>query len=284
MIQNKPVKVIAVSSGKGGVGKTNISANLAAALAKNGQSVLLMDADLGMANIDIMFGIKPKHDLSHVISGERSLQEIILYGPLGIKIIPASSGIGKMAELSAFELGNLVRAFDQLESEVDVLIIDTAAGISNSVISFSKAAQEIFVVVCDEPASVTDAYALIKVLNREHGVKKFQVIANMVNGSGHGKKIYAKLSRVTEKYLNISLGYLGAIPMDEKLRKAVKEQKLVVERYPASAATISFFQLAQRVIDLPLAASSNGFLEFFIERSMFANSAINDRINIGSYQ
>ncbi len=266
MIENQSVKVIAVSSGKGGVGKTNVSVNLAAGLAKSGNSVMLMDADLGMANVDIMLGIKPKYDLHHVITGECSLEEVIFKGPMGIKIIPASSGIGRMADLTVIEQANLIRAFGELSSKVDVLIIDTAAGISSSVISFSKAAQEIFVVVCDEPASITDAYALIKVLNLEHGVKRFKILSNMVKNSEHGKRLYAKLLGAAKIYLDASIGYIGSIPMDEKLRDAVQMQSAVIECFPNSSSSIAFQGLTNKVNSLPVPQSTTGQLEFFIER------------------
>lgn len=263
---NNAVKVIAVSGGKGGVGKTNVSVNLAVGLAKSGQSVMLLDADFGMANVDIMLGIKPTYDLHHVISGNCSLEEIIFKGPFGINIIPASSGIGKMGELTQAEQANLIRAFGHLTTPVDVLIVDTAAGISPSVISFTKAAQEIIVVVCDEPASITDAYALIKVLNKEHGVKSFQILPNMVKDLEHGKKLYKKLANVADMYLDVSLRLLGSIPMDEKLKDAVRRQTAVIERYPHSASSIAFQQLVKKINDSPVVASTTGYLQFFIER------------------
>lgn len=266
MSENHPVQVIAVTSGKGGVGKTNVSVNLAVGLVKSGKSVMLMDADLGLANVDIMLGIKPKYDLHHVITGERSLEEVILEGPMGISIVPAASGIGHMAELSVVEQGSLVRAFGELHTDIDVLIVDTAAGISSSVISFSKAAQEIIVVVCDEPASITDAYALIKVLNREHGVGRFQILSNMVKDVEHGKRLFAKLVGTAEIFLDVSLGYVGSIPMDEKLRDAVRTQSAVMESFPHCASSIAFQRLTKKINNLSVLPSTTGYLEFFIER------------------
>lgn len=263
---NNTVKVIAVSGGKGGIGKSNVSVNLAVGLAKLGRSVMLLDADLGMANIDIMLGIQPEFDLQHVISGQCTLEEVIFNGPFGIKIIPASTGIGKMADLSVEEQGNIIRAFDEIPLDIDVLIIDTAAGISNSVINFTKSAQEIFVVVCDEPASITDAYSLIKVLNVEHGIKSFQILPNMVKDADHGKKLFRKLVNVTDIYLDVSLGLLGSVPMDEKLRTAVKNQSAVVEAFPHSAASIAFQQIVKHVDETPAPASSTGYMQFFIEK------------------
>lgn len=263
---NNAVKVIAVSGGKGGIGKSNVSVNLAVGLAKLGRSVLLLDADLGMANIDIMLGIQPEYDLQHVISGQCTLQEVMFKGPFGVNIIPAATGIGKMADLSIEEQGSIIRAFDDLPMDIDVLIIDTAAGISNSVINFTKSAQEIFVVVCDEPASITDAYSLIKVLNKEHGVKSFQVLPNMVKDAEHGRKLFRKLVNVTDIYLDVSLGLIGSIPMDEKLKLAVKNQSAVVEAYPHSNSSLAFQQMVKRVDETPAPASTTGYMQFFMEK------------------
>lgn len=266
MNENNGIKVIAVSGGKGGVGKTNVSVNMAVGLAKSGKSVMLLDADLGMANVDIMLGIQPTFDLHHVITGKCTLEEIIFKGPYGINIIPAASGIGKMGDLSVEEQASLIRAFGELTTPVDILIIDTAAGISQSVISFTKAAQEIVVVVCDEPASLTDAYSLIKILNKEHGVKSFQVLPNMVKNIEHGKKLFRKLVNVADIYLDVSLGLLGSIPMDEKLKEAVRNQSAVIESFPHSASGIAFQQLVKRINDSPVVSTTTGYLEFFIER------------------
>lgn len=263
---NHSVRTIAVSGGKGGVGKTNVSVNLALSLLKSGKSVMLMDADLGMANVDVMLNLKPERDLYHVVTGQCALDEIILDGPGGLKIVPASSGVGKMAELSSIEQGNLVRAFDMLQQQVDVLIIDTAAGISNSVINFTKACQEVVVVVCDEPASLTDAYALMKVLNQEHGIKRFQVLANMVTDIEQGRLLYGKLVNVADIYLNVSIGFLGSIPMDEKLREAIRVQAPVAEQFPNSASSLAFQRLAKTINELPVLPPTTGNLEFFVGR------------------
>jgi flagellar biosynthesis protein FlhG len=227
-----------------------------------------MDADLGMANVDILLGLRPEFDLYDVVKGEKTLDEVIVDGPMGIKVVPASSGVGRMAELSVMEQANLIRAFGEIGSNVDFLIVDTAAGISTSVVSFAKAAQEIMVVVCDEPASLTDAYALIKVLSLEHGVKRFQVLANMVRDAEHGRKLFAKLVRTTEAFLDVSIGFLGSIPFDEKLVDAVRQQAAVMEAFPHSASSIAFQGLAKNIDALPAVPTTTGFLEFFVERTI----------------
>ncbi len=266
MAKPKPVRVITIASGKGGVGKTNVSVNLALALAATGKDVTILDADLGLANIDIMLGLHSTQNLSNVMNGECELEEILLEGPNGIKIIPASSGVKDMAEMSSAQHAGLVNAFSELTHNIDILLVDTAAGISDSVVSFSRAAQEVIVVVCDEPASITDAYALIKLLNKEQGIFKFHILANMVSGPQQGREVYDKLSKVSDRFLDVALDYLGHVPYDEHLQKAVKRQKAVVEAFPRSRAAQAFQTLSKKVNNWPVASASGGHLEFFVER------------------
>jgi len=267
MTQPKPVRVLAVASGKGGVGKTNVSVNLATALAQDGKKVLVMDADLGLANVDVMLGLQPRFNLSHVISGECQLEEVIVSAPGGIMVIPAASGVQKMAELEPAEHAGLIRAFSELSLDVDVLLVDSAAGISDSVVSFTKAAQEVIVVVCDEPASITDAYALIKLLNREHGIRRFRVLANMAHTPQEGRELFAKLLRVTDRFLdNVVLDFVGAVPYDPYLRKAVQKQRSVVATYPRSKAAQAFRSMGKKIEGWPMPTAAGGTLEFFVER------------------
>lgn len=266
IVAQAPVQVIAVTSGKGGVGKTNIAVNLAVSLAKRQRSVLLFDADLGLANVDITLGLKPKYDIRHVLSGERTLEEILLDGPSGIRIVPASSGVSDMASLTPQQQGGLVRSFSELGTSVDTLIVDTAAGIDSSVLTFTRACQTVLVVVCDEPTSITDAYALIKVLNRECGVKRFQVVANMVDRAIQGRQLYEKILRVTDRFLDVQLGYLGAVPRDDYLRRAVQQQNPVVAAYPRSKSAIALNKLAVAVEAESSPRADFGGLSFFVER------------------
>lgn len=261
-----PVKVIAIASGKGGVGKTNVSVNLASALANKGQSVMLMDADLGLGNVDVLLGIKPKYNFSHVLHGEKKLEEIIIKGPSDVLIVPASSGMQNMSQLSVTEHAGMIRAFSDLNYDLDVFIIDTAAGISDSVISFCKAASDIIIVLCDEPASLTDAYALIKVLNQNHGVKRFKVVANMVQSVAQGSELFSRLVKVTDRFLCVALELIGSIPADEYLKKAVQKQWVVVNAFPRSRASMAFMRLADAVSNWPVPESIGGHLEFFFER------------------
>ena len=262
----RPVKVIAVTGGKGGVGKSSVSVNLATMLAQQGKNTMLMDADLGLANVDVMLGLNARVNLSHVVSGECALEEIIVDGPAGLKVIPSASGKNNMLNLSTVQHGGLIRAFSELVQDVDVLLIDTAAGIAENVVTYTRAAHEVIVVVCDEPASLTDAYALIKVLHRDHGVSRFQVLANMTNSAYEGTRLFEKLSRVAQKFLDVTLSYIGAIPHDEYLRKAVQRQQAVVEAFPRSRSAVAFRKLAKKAEGWPLPMGASGQLEFFIER------------------
>jgi len=260
------VRVIAVTSGKGGVGKTNVSVNLSAALSSMGDRVLLMDADLGLANVDILLGLSHEFDLQHVINGEKTLDEVIVPGPAGLSVVPASSGVEHMAELNTIQQASLISAFSELSLPIDTLIVDTAAGIAGSVVSFAKACQEVIVVVCDEPTSLTDAYALIKVMSTRHGVTKFQMLANMVKDEAHGLMLYDKLLTTCDRFLNVGLGYLGAVPFDEQLRSAVKSQRPVVEAYPRSRSAKAMGRIAEKVKSWPQPDHASGQLQFFIER------------------
>jgi len=262
----KPVKVVAVSGGKGGVGKTNVSVNLAVALDGLGRKVMLLDADFGLANVDVLLGLSPEYDLSHLIKGERNLEEIVVDGPGEVRIIPASSGIGHMASLSPAEHAGIIRAFSELSYDLDVLIVDTAAGISDGVVSFCRASQEVIVVVCDEPASITDAYAFMKVMNREYGVERFHVLANMAHSAREGHELYLKLARAAERFLDVTPEYLGAIPHDERLRKAVQKQQAVVTAYPGSPSAQALKKIARSIDAWTPPQHPGGQLEFFVER------------------
>jgi len=259
-----PIQVIAISSGKGGVGKTTVAMNLAAALSTQGQSVLLMDADLGLANIDILLDLNPQYNISHVLRGEKSLDDILIKGPAGLSILPAASGIQKMSELSPQEHAGLINAFNSMEQSFDTLIIDTAAGINDSVMSFCQAANDVFVVVCDEPASLTDGYSLIKVLSQERSVHRFHVIANMVNNDDEGFEIYQRLLLASDRFLNVSINYLGAIHQDKYLRRSGQLQKLVIDAFPQSKAVHSYRRLAKEIDSwMPPENPENGMNLFF---------------------
>ncbi|MEI6893421.1 MAG: MinD/ParA family protein [Colwellia sp.] len=264
--EKRQVKVVSVSGGKGGVGKTNTSLNTAVALGQQGKRVLVLDADLGLANVDVMLGLRVRRNLSHVLSGECELDDIIIEGPAGIKIIPATSGSQSMVDLTPAEHAGLIRAFSEMKTEFDVLIVDTAAGISDMVLSFTRAAQDIILVVCDEPSSITDCYALMKLLSRDHGVFKFKVVVNMVHSPKEGQQLFAKLTKVTDRFLDVALELVGVIPFDENMRKAVRKQQVIVEAFPQSPAALAYMDLAKKVGGWPIPKQAAGHLEFFIEQ------------------
>lgn len=259
------VKVITVTGGKGGVGKSSVSLNLAVALCQMGKHVMLFDADLGLANIDVMLGLKIRHNLAHVLRGECSLQDIIHDGPQGLRIVPASSGLKEMAELSLDQHAGLIRAFSSLDEPVDFLIVDTAAGISDMVLSFCRAAQDVMMVVCNESTSVADAYAQMKVLSNDYGVSKFRIVANQVHSLEEGKFMFKKLVTLTDKFLDVALELCACIPIDINMRKAIRQRTCVVDAFPQTPAARAFKSLARRVLNWPIPDIPGGYLEFFVE-------------------
>ncbi len=263
---SQPVRVIAVTGGKGGVGKTSVAVNLATGLASAGRRVVLLDGDLGLANVDVLLGLSPRYTLAHVLSGERTLDEILVTAKQGFQIVPAASGAADLAGMGGAGHLGLVQAFSGLAARLDVLIIDTAAGIAPGVLQFSQAAQHVLVVVTDEPASLTDAYALIKVLSRDHGVTRFRVVANMSRAVGEGETLFKKLERVTTRFLDVLLEYAGDIPDDEHMRRAIRVQRPVLDVHPASPSGRAFKKLAASADTWPVPAGPRGNLEFFVER------------------
>jgi flagellar biosynthesis protein FlhG len=264
--ENSPM-VFTVTSGKGGVGKTNIVGNLAITYQRMSKRVLIFDADLGLANIDIIFGINPKYTIDDVIKGEKELSQIIARGPEGVDIIPASSGVQELSHLTEGHKINLLNEFDLLNNMYDILLIDTGAGISSNVIYFNLAAQERIVVVTPEPTSITDAYALIKVMFMQHGTNKFIILMNMVRNEKEAVSVYKHLSRVVEKFMgSISLDYAGYIPYDKHLHESVNRREPVTCSHPQSASSQSFKKLAECLLDQTSERHQDGSIQFFWKR------------------
>ena len=262
-----PVQVIAVTGGKGGVGKTSVSVNLATGLAAAGKRVVLLDGDLGLANVDVLLGLSPRYTLAHVLSGERTLDEILVKAPQGFKIVPAASGAADLAALDGTGHLGLVQAFSTLATRLDVLIIDTAAGIAPGVLQFSQAAQHVLVVLCDEPASLTDAYALIKVLSRNHGVSRFRVLANMSRSPGEGADAVPQARTGHRRASSTCCSSTRAkSPMTSFMRRAIRAQRPVLDAFPRSPAGRAFKKLAAAADTWPVPAGPRGNLEFFVER------------------
>ncbi len=258
-------RVISFTSGKGGVGKTNIVANLALSLAKLGKKVLIFDADLGLANIDVLLGLSPKFNINHVFSGQKSLLDILVDGPGGVKILPASSGVEQLCRLSESQKLFLLGEFDHLGRFFDLLLIDTSAGISENVVYFNLAAQHRVVVVTPEPTSITDAYALVKVMTTRYGTKDFFILVNQVRSAREAARVYEQILRVTDRFLgpSVSLRYLGALPKDNKLCRAVRNQKAVVDVYPDSAISRTFSDLARKLLEEEMGDYVDGSIKFF---------------------
>jgi flagellar biosynthesis protein FlhG len=257
-------KVIAITSGKGGVGKTNVVGNLAIACQRMGKRVLIFDADLGLANIDIMFGLNPKHNIEEVIKGEKELSQIIVQGPEDVAILPASSGVQELAHLTEGQKINLLNEFDILSNMFDIMLIDTGAGISSNVTYFNMAAEERIIVVTPEPTSITDAYALIKVMFYQHGTKNFFLLLNMVRDESEAKSVYQNLSRVVARFMGgISIDYAGFIPWDSLLQEAVSRREPVVCCYPEGSSSNSFKELANYLLRKTDRRPIDGNIKFF---------------------
>jgi flagellar biosynthesis protein FlhG len=265
-----PVKVIAVTGGKGGVGKTNVCANLAVALSMLGRRVMLMDADLGLANVDVLFGLQPHFNLADVVRGERSLQDVIVTGPAGVMVVPGASGLSDMADLTPAHHAGIIHAFSDVTENLDILMVDTAAGIADGVLRFAEAAHEVVVMVCDEPTSITDAYASIKVLSSERGVTRFRIVTNMTRQGGDGSNLFDKLLRVTDRFLDVSLDHSGSIPFDDRVWRSVQLQTPFITAFPTSMASIALKKLAHRADKWDTPRAARGNIEFFVERLLRA--------------
>ncbi|MDP2139249.1 MAG: MinD/ParA family protein [Gammaproteobacteria bacterium] len=240
-------RVITVSSGKGGVGKTNISVNLAIALSGKGCSVCVFDADTSLANVNILLDIHPVHTLEHLLEGSRNIDEILVKGPGGITIVPAASGIAEFANLTVEQQKILLEALTRLERRFDYLIIDTAAGISENVTTFLQATEHCLLIVTPEPTSLTDAFALMKVMHKRGCQGRIHILTNMVDNYLSSVDLYKRLSGASLRYLQTDLNYLGYIPRDDYLRLSVQRQIPVTIGYPSSQASYRFHALAESI-------------------------------------
>jgi len=240
-------QVIAVASGKGGVGKTNVVANLAVSLSKAGKRVLLLDADLGLGNLDVLLGLVPRHTIEDVLVGTHTLAEIMLKGPAGINVLPASSGVPRLTSLSESQQLMIQEQLADLAAEMDVLLIDTGAGISPNVTFFASSADETMVIISPEPTSLTDAYALIKVLARQYRERRFKVLVNQAKSPREAAEVFGKLDVAVDRFLHVSVELVGTIPYDDYVHMAVMQQKAVSDMFPEAPAAQAFKRLAQQV-------------------------------------
>ncbi|HOQ17115.1 MAG TPA: MinD/ParA family protein [Defluviitaleaceae bacterium] len=256
-------RVITITSGKGGVGKSNFTANLAIQLQRTDRKVVIIDADLGLANIEVIFGIVPQFNLTDVIYGRKSIAEIMTPGPLGINFISGGSGIQDLIHLNSQQLSNFISNLSLLDEYADIILIDTGAGLTDSVINFSKAADEIILVTTPEPTSVTDAYSLIKVLCKNNLIPNIKLLVNRVEDDEEGKEIFNKLYRVSKKFLNIEINELGYLPYDKNLIKSVKLQEPVCISFPNSEISRAFRKISYKITeDEPQEEMNSGFTSF----------------------
>jgi flagellar biosynthesis protein FlhG len=259
-------QVIGIASGKGGVGKTTVAVNLAVALQMSGKRVMLFDADLGLANAQIALGVRCPYNLSHFLSGEKTLSEIIVTTRQGVQLVPGASGMYEMAGLSELQAASIVQAFSSLENEVDFLIVDMAAGISPYVLAFMSACAKRFVVVRDDPSSIADAYGTIKVMIQDFGLDNIYLIANGMNSQGEGRQLFERINQVCARFLDHTIQYLGTIEQDEMILGALKKYQAVLEYAPGSSAARDFRLLAKETEGLAVDDGLSGGMQFFVER------------------
>jgi flagellar biosynthesis protein FlhG len=244
-----PLRVIAVTSGKGGVGKTNISANMAVLAAKMGKRVLVIDADLGLANVEIVFGLKPRYHMGDLLSSSISIEDVMIDAPHGVKILPAGSGVQSLTQLTPEDKLRFVAALEPVQDKFDIVIVDTGAGIGDNVLFFVGAAQEALLVVSPEPTSLVDAYATVKVLSQKAGVRHFNVVINPVVDELPAREIFNKLTQVTSRFLSASVKHLGYIPRDENLHRAIMAQRPLVDAFPHSPASRALTVIADKLFN-----------------------------------
>lgn len=267
--QASTARVIAITSGKGGVGKTSVSVNLALQMREQGKKVVILDVDFGLANVEVMLGIRPRYDLSDLVYSTKSIEEIITEGPKGIGFISGGSGVHDLVNLDKNQLKKMIAQLVKLDSLYDVVIIDTGAGIADSVIEFVLSSPEVLLIITPEPTSITDAYSLLKVVNRKREFvragKSIKVITNRVDSDDEGREIYDKISIVASKFLNIHLEYLGYIPNDRRITSAVVEQRPISIGLPNSEPSLKIREISNRLLDIPDESKKTGIAKVLLD-------------------
>ncbi len=261
-------RVITVTSGKGGVGKSNVSVNLAIQFKKLGKRVIIFDADFGLANVEVIFGIVPKHNMFDMIYSNMDIVDVLTQGPLGIEFISGGSGVQELMKLDQYQINYMIEKMYELDRLADIIIIDTGAGISDSVLNFVMASKEVLLVTTPEPTAITDAYAVLKAIKRRNpeivNDKSINLLVNRTEYPQEGEEIFEKLNKVTNRYLDIDLTHIGSLPNDKNLTKAVVEQKPVTMLFPKSSVTKGFEVLADRMINgTPTQETSRGLGNLF---------------------
>lgn len=264
--ENGRARVLAFTGGKGGVGKTSIAVNTGVALASAGYRVVLLDADLGLANVDVMLGLTPRYNLGHVVRGDLELEEVLIEGPAGLGVLPGSSGTQELTGLNEAERWRLLGALEGLEDRYDVAIVDTPAGIGDNVLYFASGVQDVVVIVNSEPTSMTDAYATIKVLSRKSGVRRFDLVVNQVGDETEAREIHRRLTVVTDRFLDVDVRFAGSVPPDQNLVRGIMEQVPVVLGMPQSPAARAITRFALHTVSAPPANSLPGGFGIFWRR------------------
>jgi flagellar biosynthesis protein FlhG len=259
-------RTVSITSGKGGVGKSTLVSNMALCFAQKGHRVLILDGDLGMANIDVMFAKRTHHTIENVLRGEIPLSEIMIEVAPRVYLIPGGSGVYGLQKIDAFQKKTLLDQINMLATPFDYMLIDTASGIDDNVLYLNSAAQDVMVIVTPDPASMTDAYALIKVMHKKFNERRFSIVANMVQDEREALMIYKRLSDVTQKFLCVSLDYKGFIPADAKLRSATKSQQLIIHANPESESGLAIQMLAEKLSGYAPVAYPKGGMQFFWEQ------------------
>lgn len=259
-------RVVAVASGKGGVGKTQLVANLAVSYARRGWRVLALDGDLGLANLDIALGIQARQSMLDLIAGNATIEEVLTPGPDGMLVLPGCSGRYDLANLSVVERRALFAAVDGLEDDFDILLIDTGAGVGGNAVDFASAAETVVVVATCEPTSIADAYGLMKVVHSRSGIRRFHLVANMVRSVNEGEEVYNRLAELAERFLGVGVGYLGAVLHDPSVQRAVRQRSPVLVLEPRSSAALCIEAIANKVASVPTTELSPGGIRLFWKR------------------
>jgi flagellar biosynthesis protein FlhG len=264
----KSIRTLSFTSGKGGVGKTTLTVNLSYCLAQLGKKVLILDGDMSLANVDIFLKKTPEHSLNDFFEGRVTLPELVMKYSKNLHILPGASGILQMTQLDNFQKKMLIDAVSQLEGDYDYLLIDTASGISDEVLYLSSAAQEVYVVIQPDPSSLTDSYALMKLLNQKYRLKSFTVITNQVLNEEEGLKVFHRMNSVTTKFLNVNLNYAGFVPFDLKVRQAASKQELISASGPHSLSSFNIKKIADMINRTPAREECRGGLQFFWNQAL----------------
>ncbi len=264
-VSERKARVIAVTSGKGGTGKTNISVNLSVALARLGRRTMLVDCDVGLANANILLGLESEHSIADVASSERAIAEVSRPGPSGMMLVPGHSGLGMGGGLAEAARSELASAFRPYADDLDDLIVDTGGGMAGEGLSLVAASDLVLIVLANEPTSFMDAYALLKGLALRHGCSRFAIVTNRVGGEAEGRSLFDRFEAVVEQFLPVHLDHLGSIPEDRYLRDAVRTKRCCVEAFPSSPASAAFARLARRIAGLELPRLPGGQRFFGLE-------------------